>query len=76
MTCNLSFSQLDMVEGKREGDIRFLDHSSVTATSSYIGVTDNSTMDFTRTYSFRKCFKIWMKVTNGILKHQAGGGMS
>ena len=27
-------------------------HSSVTATSSYIGVTDNSAMDLARTYSF------------------------
>ena len=27
-------------------------HSSVTATSSYIGVTDNSALDLARTYSF------------------------
>ena len=27
-------------------------NSSVTATSSYIGVTDNSAMDLARTYSF------------------------
>ncbi len=31
---------------------RSLGHSSVTATSSYIGVTDNSVLDLTRTYSF------------------------
>ena len=31
---------------------RLLGHSSVTATSSYIGVTDNSAMDLARTYSF------------------------
>ena len=27
-------------------------HSSVTATSSYIGVSDNSALDLARTYSF------------------------
>ena len=31
---------------------RLLGHSSVTATSSYIGVTDNSAMDLARVYSF------------------------
>ena len=31
---------------------RLLEHSSVTTTSSYIGVTDNSTLDLARTYSF------------------------
>ena len=31
---------------------RLLGHSSVTATSSYIGVTDNSALDLERTYSF------------------------
>ncbi len=31
---------------------RLLGHSSVTATSSYIGVTDNSALDFAKTYSF------------------------
>ena len=31
---------------------RLLGHSSVTATSSYIGVTDNSALDLARTYSF------------------------
>ena len=31
---------------------RLLEHSSVTATSSYIGVTDNSALDLARTYSF------------------------
>ena len=31
---------------------RLLGHSSVTATSSYIGVTDNSVLDLARTYSF------------------------
>ena len=30
---------------------RLLGHSSVTATSSYIGVTDNSALDLARTYS-------------------------
>ena len=72
MTFNLSFSQLDGGRG-REGKISFMDHSAVTATSSCIGVTDISSLDFTRTYSFIKCFKIWMKVTNGIRKHQTKG---
>ena len=31
---------------------RLLGHSSVTATSSYIGVTDNSVLDLARTYFF------------------------
>ena len=31
---------------------RLLGHSSVTTTSSYIGVTYNSTLDLARTYSF------------------------
>ena len=31
---------------------RLLGHSSVTATSSYIGVTDNSALDLARVYSF------------------------
>ena len=31
---------------------RLLGHSFVTATSSYIGVTDNSALDLARTYSF------------------------
>ena len=31
---------------------RLLGHSSVTATSSYIGVTDNSALDLERTCSF------------------------
>ena len=31
---------------------RLLGHSSVTATSSYIGVNDNSALDLARTYSF------------------------
>ena len=31
---------------------RLLGNFSVTATSSYIGVTDNSAMDLARTYSF------------------------
>ena len=31
---------------------RLLGHSSVTATSSYIGVTDNSALDLARTFSF------------------------
>ena len=31
---------------------RLLGHSSVTATSSYIGVTYNSALDLARTYSF------------------------
>ena len=31
---------------------RLLGHSSVTATSSYIGVTDNSALDLARTYGF------------------------
>ena len=31
---------------------RLLGRSSVTATSSYIGVTDNSALDLARTYSF------------------------
>ena len=31
---------------------RLLGHSSFTATSSYIGVTDNSALDLARTYSF------------------------
>ena len=31
---------------------RLLGHSSVTATSSYIRVTDNSALDLARTYSF------------------------
>ena len=31
---------------------RLLGHSSVTATSNYIGVTDNSALDLARTYSF------------------------
>jgi len=31
---------------------RLLEHSSVTTTSSYIGVTDNSALDLARTYSF------------------------
>ena len=31
---------------------RLLGHSSVTATSSYIGVTDNSALNLARTYSF------------------------
>ena len=31
---------------------RLLGHSSVTATSSYIGVSDNSAQDLARTYSF------------------------
>ena len=31
---------------------RLLGHSSVTATSSYIGVTHNSTLDLARTYIF------------------------
>ena len=31
---------------------KLLGHSSVTATSSYIGVTDNSALDLARTYSF------------------------
>ena len=31
---------------------RLLGHSSVTVTSSYIGVTDNSALDLARTYSF------------------------
>ena len=31
---------------------RLLGHSSVTTTSSYIGVTDNSALDLARTYSF------------------------
>ena len=31
---------------------RLLGHSSVTATSNYIGVTDNSALDLVRTYSF------------------------
>ena len=31
---------------------RLIMHSSVTATSSYIGVTDNSALDLARTYSF------------------------
>ena len=31
---------------------RLLGHSSVTTTSSYIGVTDKSTLDLERTYSF------------------------
>ena len=31
---------------------RLIVNSSVTATSSYIGVTDNSAMDLARTYSF------------------------
>jgi site-specific recombinase XerD len=31
---------------------RLLGHSSVTATSSYIGVTDNSAMDLARQFSF------------------------
>ena len=31
---------------------RLLGHSSVTATSSYTGVTDNSALDLARTYSF------------------------
>ena len=32
--------------------LRLMGHSSVTATSSYIGVTDNSALDLARTYSF------------------------
>ena len=32
---------------------RLLGHSSVTATSSYIGVTDNSALDLARTNTFR-----------------------
>ena len=31
---------------------RLLGHSSVTTTSSYIEVTDNSALDIARTYSF------------------------
>ena len=31
---------------------RLLGHSSVTGTSSYIGVTDNSALDLARNYSF------------------------
>ena len=31
---------------------RLLGHSSVTATSSYIGVTDNSALDLARQFSF------------------------
>ena len=31
---------------------RLLGHSSVTGTSNYIGVTDNSALDLARTYSF------------------------
>ena len=31
---------------------RLLGHFSVTATSSYIGVTDNSALNLLRTYSF------------------------
>jgi len=31
---------------------KLLSHSSVTATSSYIEVTDNSALDLARTYSF------------------------
>ena len=31
---------------------RLLGHSSVTATSSYIGVTDNSALDLVKNYSF------------------------
>ena len=30
---------------------RLLGHTSVTATSSYIGVTDNSALDLARTYT-------------------------
>ena len=32
--------------------LRLLKHSSVNATSSYIGVTDNSALDLARTFSF------------------------
>ena len=32
--------------------MRLLGHSSVTATSNYTGVTDNSALDLARTYSF------------------------
>ena len=39
-----------------EGDLKelreYVGHSSVTTTSSYIGVTDNSALDLARTYSF------------------------
>ena len=31
---------------------RLLGHSSVTATSNYIGVTDNSALDHAKTYGF------------------------
>ena len=31
---------------------RLLGHSSVTTTSSYIGVTDNSALDLAKNYSF------------------------
>ena len=31
---------------------RLLGHSSVTATSSYIGVTDNSALDLVKNYNF------------------------
>ena len=45
-----------MVKQKKTKNIdavrRLLGHSSVTATSNYIGVTDNSALDLARTYSF------------------------
>ena len=41
---------------------RLLGHSSVTATSSYIGVTDNSALDLARIYSFL-IFKIIFEIS-------------
>ena len=41
----------ELLERKSE-ELNMSQNSSVTATSSYIGVTDNSALDLARTYSF------------------------
>ena len=49
------FNNLDVIYEKTkniDAVRRLLGHSSVTATSSYIGVTVNSALDLARTYSF------------------------
>ena len=49
----LGFLKVIYEENKNIDAVRRLPrHSSVTATSSYIGVTDNSALDLARTYSF------------------------
>ena len=45
-------SQTSFLRSEIDAVRKLLGHSSVTATSSYIGVTDNSALDLARTYSF------------------------